>query len=105
MSSYGNFQTNGTLRLTGTSGILDERYIQLGIATAGKPKTFFGYTVTGDTIVSFSEDVSTSAAAFDNFTYGSVVPEPSFYTTSMCVLGLGLAILLTKKLKPGFTSE
>jgi hypothetical protein len=69
--------TDGILTLTGTSGVLDLRTVAAGIATQGRPKTFFGYTVSGDTIVSIDFRTSTNGAVIDNFTFGvAIVPEP-----------------------------
>ena len=48
----------------------------------GAPHNFFGYTVTGDTIVSVTHNLQGSFEGIDNFRFGvagslEVVPEPS----------------------------
>ncbi len=55
------------------------------MATSSKPKTFFGYTVAGDAVLSLSVLSPTNAPAIDDFTYGSAVPEPS----TLVLLGVG----------------
>ena len=65
------------MTLTGSTGVLDSRYMPLGIATSGRPKTFVGYTVAGDTISSVSIRIGTDTPAIDDFTYGTAaVPLP-----------------------------
>jgi hypothetical protein len=77
LNLFGDFQDQGTLTLTSSTGVLDQRSMPLGIATSGKPKTFFGYTVAGATISTLTVDTPHGDAAFDNFTYGTAVPEPA----------------------------
>jgi len=76
LNLFGNNQSSGGFKLTGASGLLDQRSVPLGIATTGKPKTFLGYTVVGDTISSLSLNSGTNAPVFDDFTYGTAIPEP-----------------------------
>jgi hypothetical protein len=89
----GDFQNQGTLTLTGSTGVLDVRSVPLGIATSGKPKTFLGYTVTGATISSLSVNIPFTVVAFDDFTYGTAVPEPA--SVSLVILG-GFGLLLIR---------
>ncbi|MEN6451034.1 MAG: PEP-CTERM sorting domain-containing protein [Thermoguttaceae bacterium] len=79
----------GTFSLTGATGLLDQRGATLGWARQGQPKKFYGYTVAGDTILSLSVGTGVDAPAFDNFTYGYSVPEPS----SLILLGIAAASL------------
>ncbi|MEN6452607.1 MAG: PEP-CTERM sorting domain-containing protein [Thermoguttaceae bacterium] len=81
--------STGTLTLIGSTGLLDRRDVSMGWATRGEQKTFFGYTVAGDAISSLSVNPQSDAPAFDNFTYGAAVPEPS----TLVLFGIGAALL------------
>jgi hypothetical protein len=84
--------SNGQLSLIGSTGLLDQRIVYAADAGQGVPKTFYGYTVTGDTISSLTAVLWTDGPAFDNFTYGTLVPEPS----TLVLLGIGAIGLLVQ---------
>jgi hypothetical protein len=85
--SYPVLADLGYFKLTGATGVLDVRGVNLGYATRGEPKTFFGYTVTGDIIKSLAVNTYTGTAAFADFTFGAAaVPEP----TSIALAGLAI---------------
>jgi hypothetical protein len=90
LNLFGNSQTSGGIRLIGSSGLLDLRSAPLGIATSGKTKTFFGYTVFGDTISSLTLNTGSNAPVFDDFTYGNAVPEPSSCILLLFIAGMGV---------------
>jgi hypothetical protein len=92
LNLFGNTQELATVTLTGANGVLDSETLRLGIATSGKPKTFLGYIVAGDTIKSLSVNISTDTPAFDDFTYGRAVPEP----TSVAQILMGAAVLFVR---------
>jgi hypothetical protein len=100
LNLFGNTQETGVLQLTGLTGALETLSMPLGIATSGKSKTFFAYSVAGDTISSLSVSSSTDTAAFDDFTYASSVPEPA----SAFVIFVGSIGLLTRRRARGRSS-
>lgn len=79
---FGDMDSAGraaTLTLIGTTGVLDTREIAAGDMGLGAPETFFGWTVTGDTIVSVIyslEDGHPHYEGMDDFTFGQAVPAP-----------------------------
>ena len=84
-----------TLTLTGTTGVLDTRTVTTGTLGVAGPLLFFGYVVTGDTIVSITSSQTDLFAGLDNFRYGfggAAVPEPSSLVLSglAALTGLGL---------------
>jgi hypothetical protein len=82
------------LTLTGSSGVLDQRWLPLGIATKGAPKTFLGYTVVGDAVTGLSVESDRNSPAFDDFTYGTALPEPA--SVSLLLIG-GIGLLARRR--------
>jgi hypothetical protein len=83
-----------TLVLTGTTGVLDTETVTTGTLGAGGPLDFFGWTVSGDTVVSVTSSQPNPFAGLDNFTYGfamNAVPEPSSIVSAgiACLTGMG----------------
>ena len=83
-----------TLVLTGTTGVLDTETVTTGTLGVSGPLDFFGWTVSGDTIVSVTSSQTTPWAGLDNFTYGyamNAVPEPSSIISASIagLMGLG----------------
>ena len=61
------------MTLVGTSGILDSRTLSADDMGAGNPVGFFGWTVTGDSIVSIKHDLDgTRREGIDDFRYGTL---------------------------------
>jgi hypothetical protein len=107
LNTFGDFQAPGTFQLTGSTGVVDLRSVTMGIATSGKPKTFFGYTVTGDTISSLSVSTGVDGPAFDDFTYGTTaatpIPEPR--SCLLVTLGAALAIAVVRGFRDPHSSD
>ena len=91
LNQFGPNQSNGTFKLTGSTGLLDQRSLLMGIASSGSPKTFFGFVVTGDTITSLS--IEANAPTVDNLTY---VPEP---TSLAPLLAMGLCAIRSRQVE------
>ena len=75
---FGDIDSAGslaTLTLTGPSGILDTRTLTTADMGAGTPSNFFGWTVSGDTIVDLNYDLHQKWEGIDDFVFGSAVPE------------------------------
>jgi hypothetical protein len=70
-----------TLRLFGTSGELDAQTLTAQDMGLGSPEAFFGWTVSGDTLVAVVFDCNFQFEGIDNFTYGvasvNEVPAPA----------------------------
>lgn len=98
---FGDLTVPGTLTtmtLVGSSGILDSRTLTTAGMGAGSPSNFFGWTVSGDTIVSVTHDLQGGFLGLDDFVYGNAtaVPEPS----SLAILGIGvLGVLACRRHK------
>ncbi len=80
-----------TLTLTGGSGVLDTRTVTAGDMGFGNPIGFYGWTITGDTILSVKHDLTNSFEALDDFRFGTFdslgpVPLPG----TIWLLGSGL---------------
>lgn len=99
LSTFGTFQVDGTLTLVGSTGLLDQRSELLGIASIGEPKTFFGYTVSGDTISSLSVNTYVGTTAFQNFVYAAAVPEPSSLALICIAVGSMMAVVRVRRLR------
>ncbi len=67
---FGNILQRGstTLTLVGSSGVLDEQNVLAGGMGLGSAETFYGWTVTGDSIVSVIHSAG-SFAGIDDFAY------------------------------------
>jgi len=83
--------TDGTLILFGTSGVLDLRNVSVGDLGVGGTETFFGWTVSGDSVLGIVYDLpGFGIEGVDDVRFGVLnreVPEPAL----LVLLGLGLA--------------
>ena len=90
---FGDIDSVGTLTtmtLIGTSGILDSRELITADMGLGTTSNFFGWTVSGDTILTLTHDLAGSYEGIDDFRYGTVVPVPA----AMWLFGSGLLGLI-----------
>jgi hypothetical protein len=68
------------ITLTGTTGVLDTETVTTGTLGVSGPLLFFGWTVSGDTVVNVTSSQVDPWPGLDNFQYGfagTAVPEPS----------------------------
>lgn len=93
---FGSLDSDDTtsLTLTGASGVLDTQSVTAKDMGASGTANFYGWTVTGDTIVSVTHDVqgSSNFEGIDDFVYGiagssTPIPEPS--SLVLVTLGIG----------------
>lgn len=90
---FGDINSSGTLTtmtLIGTTGVLDTRSLITADMGFGLTHNFFGWTVSGDTILSLTHDLDGNYEGIDDFRYGTVVPVPA----AVWLFGSGLLGLI-----------
>ena len=106
---FGDIDSAGTstiMTLVGTTGVLDVRTLTTADMGLGAPHNFFGYIVSGDTIVSVTHNLQGSFEGIDDFTFGvasadNVVPAPpAVVLFAIGAVGLAGGRALRRRMRP-----